>query len=515
MFTQAAPGTFRQHDAHTALGISVWHVISERPIDMDPVSGALVPNLLERWEVSDPAGTELVLRLRDGLHIHDRAPWNGRDFDAEDLAFNLKRAAGLTAASEGVAPALFQRASLLSNLVSAEVVDPRTVRVKLSAPNSALFNGLADARMLMMPREVVSIGFSDPLRLAGPGPFQVAEWRTDVSMRFTRSDRYFRPNEPYFDEFASIVIPDAAAQEAAFISKQTQLFPVLAQAQGVRIKQSRPDALLYEWPDTSWQHVRFATNAPGLRDPRVRRALALAVDYAALGQGAFGDGWEYQGPLNPAFPEAWAPDRVHQSPGHDPDIAAKARDRQTAAQLLDAAGFARGAGLTVGLSYLGTNDPARENVTRLQQQWATSFAAGTFTPRPIADNAQLTRVQTAGDFEALATVATAAPDATLELTAHHRTGGSRNYGGFSEPEADSLLDRALRTVDGPTRAGLLDTFQARFLEDWLPMVVLYAPACAEPAGGECRRVRGDCRAVVRPWVSCPWRTLVLHRISRE
>jgi ABC-type transport system substrate-binding protein len=227
----------------------------------------------------------------------------------------------------------------------------------------------------------------------------------------------------------------------------------------------------------------------------VRRALALAVDYGALGQGAFGDGWEYQGALNPAFPEAWSPDRVRNSPGHDSSATVKARDRQEASQLLAAAGFERGTGLTVGLSYLATNDAGRENTLRLQQQWATSFAAGTFTPRPIADNAQLTRVQSAGDFDALATVATAVPDAVLELTAHHHTGASRNYGGFSEIEADGLLDRALRTFDGPTRAGLLDTFQARFIEDWVPMVVLYAQPARNMLAGNV----GGYATTAGPW----------------
>src|SRR6185369_6296076 len=103
------------------------------------------------------------------------APWNGRDFTAQDVAWNLERIGGLYAERLKQPVAAFQRASMVQNMVKAEAVDATTVKVTLSSPNSAFFKGVADTRVMLMPKEMDDIGFNDPMKFASMGPFQMAE----------------------------------------------------------------------------------------------------------------------------------------------------------------------------------------------------------------------------------------------------------------------------------------------------------------------------------------------------
>jgi ABC-type transport system substrate-binding protein len=82
--------------------------------------------------------------------------------------------------------------------------------------------------------------------------------------------------------------------------------------------------------------------------------------------------------------------------------------------------------------------------------------------------------QASGAFKMLAYVTSSAPDPVLELTSQYRTGGSRNYGRFSDAELDRSLDRAIVELNPTAREALLEEIQGKFIAAWLPMFVLYA-----------------------------------------
>ena len=75
------------------------------------------------------------------LFIHNKAPWNGRQFTAEDAAWNLERIGGLYSQKLKIPLGSFQRASMVQNITKAEAVDPLTVKVTLSKPNNAFKPG--------------------------------------------------------------------------------------------------------------------------------------------------------------------------------------------------------------------------------------------------------------------------------------------------------------------------------------------------------------------------------------
>ncbi len=479
-WTSATTSTYKQNDAHTALAGNIYHVIGEKGLEPDPVTNEIRPHVLTSWEVADPSGTTLVFKVHPKLFVHDVAPYNGRQFTAEDVAWNMMRIGGLMAKGgpfeeKGAVPlAQFQRASMVANITKAEAVDPLTVKVTLSRPNNAFFNGLTENRVPFMPKEAADIGFADPMKLAGIGPFQVSEWKNDQRASFKKNPRYaeFRPNEPYFDKVDQIVIPDAGAAQAAFISGQTNIQAAPSPDVIALMKKGRPDSNLYTWVDQNWQHIRMSVEYAPFKDFRVRKALHLTGDYKAMAEGYYGDGWSYQASLNPMFPEAWSPEKVKSLPGYNPDT--KEKDRAEAGRLLAAAGFPNGKGLDFELVYTGSSDVNKENGTRFQSQITTAFPEIKFRLKALADSAALNAVQNEGKFQLVAYTITSAPDAVIEFTSQYHSKGSRNYGHFNEPSLDALMDKAIVELKRENRTAMLDEAQRKFMDEWMPMYVLYA-----------------------------------------
>ena len=96
VWTTALISTPVQFDAHTALGGNIWHKgVSERILEPHPTSGKVLPNVATSWEVADPGGLTLVFKINPKLYLHNIAPFNGRQFTAQDVAWNMERLGGL------------------------------------------------------------------------------------------------------------------------------------------------------------------------------------------------------------------------------------------------------------------------------------------------------------------------------------------------------------------------------------------------------------------------------------
>lgn len=474
-FVQVATNTFTQHDPHTALGGNIYHVIGEKGLEPHPVTNKILPHVLTSWEVADPSGTTLVFKVHPGLKIHNMAPWNGRQFTAEDVAWNMERIGALYADRLKIAASSFQRASMVANITKAQAVDPSTVKVTLSKPNGSFFNGLMDTRVPFAPREMDDVGWGDPLKMGGIGPFQVAEWVKDQKMGFKKYPGYFRPGEPHFDNFNYTVIPDRTAQVAAFLSNQLQFLDSGTKSEIDQVLKAKPDTLLYTWVDSNWNHLRPSVEYAPFKDFRVRKAISLAIDYAEINDGFYGPGWAYQASVHPGFVEGWKPDKVKKLPGFNPET--KAADRAEASKMLSAAGFPNGKGLDIQVDFIDTGAPLlRENSTRFQGQMATVFPEMKVVLKPYPDSGSFAVPQAKGEFKTVMYVITAANDAVIDMTSQYYTNGSRNYGHFSDKGLDTLLDKAQVELNVDNRIKLMDEFQTRFMNEWMPMYVL----CAQP-----------------------------------
>ncbi len=467
-FTMPVTETYVQHDAHTAVSNSEWSVIGERALELDEFSGKLRGNLVEAWE--QPDKNTYIFKVRKGVKMHNRAPWNGREFDAADLAWNLNRIAGNTADAEKLPKANFQRSTTLEGMGKLEVVDKNTLKVSMSKTNSALLNGITEIRNIMMPKEIVEVGFKDPMKFGGMSPFMLTEYQEGTREVYSRTDNYYRPNEPYFDKFVQVAIPDRAAMLAAFVSKQVSVMSSPTAQEIKTIQAARQDALLYSYVGVNYQFIMFNFKHKPFADFRVRKALHLATDFEEVGNGYHGSGWGYMAALHQSFPEAWQDDKLKKLPGLSKET--KAKDREEAAKMLAAAGFANGDKLEFEIMHKVKADN-RENALRFQAQMAKLFP-GIKIVIKAPETAVFDKAQAGKDFQSISNDSTMAPDAVLEAYARWHSTGSRNYGGFAEKDADALLDKMLGETDLKARESLLNDFQQKWFDAWMPHINFYA-----------------------------------------
>ena len=467
-FTQQLTETNVQHDQHTAVSNSEWMIIGQRALELDEWTGKLRPNLIESWEIPDK--NTFVLKVRKGIKMHNRAPWNGRDWDAADLAWNLNRIAGNTAAAEKLPKGNFQRSTTLEGMSKVEAVDANTVKVTMAKPSSGFLNGITEIRNVMMPKEIVDIGFKDPMKFGGMGPFMITESQEGVRQTYSRHEGYWQKDQPYFDKVVQVAIPDRAASLAAFVSKQVSHISSPTAQEQKTIQAARADALLYSYVGVNYQFLMFNFKHQPFADIRVRKALNLVADRDEIGSGFHGTGWGWLAALHPNFPEAWKEDKVKSVAGWNP--ATKAKDREEASKLLAAAGFADGEKLEFEIMHKPKADN-RENALRLQAQLAKQFPKIKVVIK-APETAVFDKSQAGKDFQAISNDSTMAPDAVLEAYARWHSNGSRNYGGFENAEATAMLDKALSELDLKARQEILNSFQDKWVSDWMPHIQFYA-----------------------------------------
>lgn len=278
-------------------------------------------SLSDSWEIQDQA--TIVFSIREGVKFHD-----GSDLDAEVVSANFERILDPATASSAL--------GAMSAIRDLEVVDARTLRVTLDAPNAAFLTNLGDRGGQILSRTYMErplVGEGDAI--IGTGPFKYEKWDRDSMVRVVKNPDYWRTDLagnafPYLDAVEVHSLPDANVREANLESGQVDIVaPALARMDEIEAA-GRWNVAVSLGQIT---HILFhnTTFAP-MDDVRFRRACAFAHDREGENQALyFGrhHADERPGPFPPAYQWMYRGD-VPEAPNFDPAEARK---------LLDAAGY--------------------------------------------------------------------------------------------------------------------------------------------------------------------------------
>lgn len=406
------------------------------------------PDLAQSWE--QPSPTEYIFKLAPGAQWQNKPPVNARALQADDVVFSLERA-------RTDAPQFVSRSSI-AMLERIEAPDKGRVRIATKTPDVTTLNALAADPFLILAPEAVEKArrFATPEEVIGTGPFMLKSIEVRVAGEYVRNPDYWKPGLPYLDGVRTQFFPDDETAFAAFLAGSVHV----AQASGIQaerfIAQQGPtyaplwfkvDAIYLAMPNTQ---------ARPLDDPRVTRALRLLIDHHEFlsawvkinfGRGALGsifpaslDSWD--------VPQEEYPRLIFWKQPKDEAV-------REARGLLAAAGYTPASPLQLELFTLASGVVERA-AELLQAQWRR-LGQGIVSPEIKAydtatGNAVAARRQfTYGLYPTSAPV----PEPGAWLNQLWRTGGSRNFIGFSDRRVDDMIDRQSSLFDPPQRRALV------------------------------------------------------------
>lgn len=423
--------------------LALLDAVFDAPVRRRP-DGGFAPALAEGWTVSPDART-WTLTLREGLSFHD-----GRPIDGSVMAASIARMQRPDVGATLGAPAVWGQ-----YLGGAEIASPdaRTVTIRTVDPLADLLDILVSA--YAVPPEVDDLGFMK--KPVGSGAYRVEALREGEEIRLAANPHWYGGAlangaltvrcEPEADRRAEAVVAGEAALATRLLPSRHA--PPVERAGRHWAAYTDPTAIIF---------LLNAARGP-CADPRVRRALTLAVDRARLIDTVLdGDGDILSGFVS----------GVHFGVS-ERQGAADLSNPDTARALLAEAGFADGLALTV-------DTPTRlpDEALALTRALGDQLAAVgvTLTARVTEDRvayAEQVRDKRIGDLA----VFDSSPMSTFRVLYEKidsRIAGSW-WQGYANGSVEALLDRARRTVDDGDRAGLYGEAYRALLADpaWLPL----------------------------------------------
>jgi oligopeptide transport system substrate-binding protein len=450
---------------HRLAGAIFEGLVGQHPETLQPV-----PGVAERWEMS-PDGLVYT------FHLRENAMWsNGDKVTAQDFAGSWERALTPATASQ-YAYMLYpiknaeafnkvgaddghggKRPAVPFSDVGVQVVDARTLRVTLANPCAYFLDLVAFETLMPVPLEVVK-KFGDhwtrPENIVGNGPFTVKEWLPNQRITFEKSPRYWDAQNVHLTRVVALPYED---NETAYKLFQQGDCDWLSDVPVAKIDECKRLPEFYVTPYLGTYFYRLNVTRPPLNDPRVRRALSMAIDRQPITRDLLKAG---------QVPATWFCPAM---PGYQPPTGL-AFNRDEARRLLAEAGFPDGKGFpTVELLYntLDTHKLIAENVV---QQWRENLGI-TVSLRNSEWKVYLNDVQ-----HLQYSMARAAwigdycdPNTFLDMFV---TDGGNNETGWSNARYDALIRQAGLEVDPVKRARILRDAEVILVEQELPIIPIY------------------------------------------
>ncbi len=283
---------------------------------------AAAPDLAESWTNSADL-TQWTFKLRKGVVFHDGSPCTAADVAATFEAILDPKTA--SPARQNIGP-----------VEKVTAADETTVVFKLTGPYADLPVALAYTNAKIVPAAAIKQGLARLDREAvGTGPFKLVSFEPERQVVVERNPSYYDKARPYLDRVQIVVYPDASAEVSALIAGDTDLMLNTVPTEFARLQKAAGVKALRQ-PSGQFCNVNMACDKPPFNDVRVRQALALTIDRAAMvnfvteGYGTPGN----DTPLNKAY-------RFYS------DLALKKPDIAAAKKLLADAGHAKGLDLTL------------------------------------------------------------------------------------------------------------------------------------------------------------------------
>ena len=411
------------------------------------------PDIAEKWEVSQD-GMTYTFYLRRDVKFHD-----GRQVKAEDFKYSWERACApetgsLTAAVYlgdivGAEEVLSGRAEGISGI---KVMDDYTLEVTIDAPKVYFLSKLTYPTAFVVDRAEVESGGEWWLNPNGTGPFKLARWDENTLLVLERNELYY--GEPAKLDSVSFHLWSGVPMN------MYETGEIDATSVGISYMERATDEAgpfyldLNVAPELSFYYIGFNTAEPPLDDVNIRRAFSLAIDQQKLTSLVFKDMVQTaDGILPPGMP------------GYNEELIGLGYDIERALELIANSSYGDVSQLPpITITTTGWGGLISSELESIVYQWRENLGVEV-TVRQLEPERFLYNLGEEKDEMFFIGWVADYPHPQDFLEVLFYSGGDNNYGEYSNPEVDALLDRAGVEPDNNLSLALYQQAEQLLVED--------------------------------------------------
>ena len=432
----------------------------------------IVPDLAESWSWNADQ-TRLTFKLRSGVKWHD-----GKPFSAQDVKCTWD---ALTGKADEKSDLIRKnpRKIWYINLKEVTVGSDTEVTFELGRPQPSFLSFLAAGYSPVYACHANGRDMrSKPI---GTGPFKVAEFKRNESIKLVRNPDYWNKGLPYLDAIEYKIVPNRSTRVLAFVAGELDLtfdaditFPLLKD-----VKDQAPHAVCEGRTTNVTSNLIVNRDAPPFDNPKLREALVLALDRKPFSDILSQGNDVVGGAMLPPPSGVWGmpADELAKLPGYGPDVE---KNRAEARRIMEGLGYTAAKPLKVKVSTRNISayrDPAVILLDQLKTIYIDSELEAIDT---TVWHSKVTRKDYAIGLN-LTGLGIDDPDVNFFENYHSKS--ERNYTGYNNPEVEKLIEAQSAELDRVKRLKIVGEIERLLVKDGARPIISHGAAntCWQPA----------------------------------
>lgn len=412
-----------------------------------------VPDIAQKWEISDD-GRTYTFYLREDVRFH-----NGREVKAQDFKYSWQRAADPDTGSETVATYLGDivgvnevLAGSSDEISGVSVIDDYTLQVTIDAPKSHFLFRLTYPTTFVVDRANVESGGEWWWQPNGTGPFKLRQWDENSLLVLEK-------NELYYGRLAEVNIVVFQLWGGVPMNMyETGKIDVTGVSLGYIDKVTDKNSSFYDElrviSELSFFYIGFNVDKPPFDDVNIRRAFSRAVDKDKLASLVFRDMVQ---PADGILPPGM--------PAFNKDLSGLDYDVVRAKELIASSTYGNVSKLPlITITTSGWGGLVSQGLEAIIQQWRQNLGVEVRV-RQLEPERFLYHLGQETDEMFYSGWIADYPHPHDFLDVLFRSGAEQNYGEYSNPEIDALLEMAAVESDYDLSLALYQQAEQKLVED--------------------------------------------------
>jgi len=411
------------------------------------------PDITQEWQVSDD-GRTYTFYLRHDVKFH-----NGREVKAEDFKYSWERACdpdtrSLTADTYlgdivGVREVLAGKTKEISGV---RVIDDYTLEVTIDAPKSYFLSKLTYPTAFVVDRANVESGSEWWQQPNGTGPFKLRQWDEESLLILEKNDLYYgklaKVNFVTFQLWGGVPMNMYETGKIDVTSVYIDYIDKVTDKAGPFYKE------LQIVPELSFHYIGFNFSKPPFDDVNIRRAFSQAIDKDKLVSLVFKDMVQ---PADGILPPGM--------PGFNKDLSGLGYDVNKAKELIKASQYGDVSELPpIIITTMGWGGLISQGLEAIISEWRQNLGVEVKVRQLEPQRFLYHLRQEKDEMFYMGWIADYPhPQDFLDVLFH--TGTDNNYGEYSNPEIDALLEMAGVEPDSNLSLALYQQAEQKLVED--------------------------------------------------